>query len=409
MPPSVAGQHERRTDLDWIRVAVFAGLILYHVGLVYAPWSPYYMKSAYSHEAVEVLLLLTHPWRMSLLFLISGASTRFMFERRTPGRLGAERSVRLLPPLLLGFVLLIPLQHYFTMLKTTPYRGGFWEFLQAFLFSPTHQLAWGNYRWDLPVYGHLWFVFYLWAYTLALCLGLFALRRQFAWLERGVVKALSGPGLLLWPLAACLVLRVALYPGVGFTLRFYDDWYAHAVSFGMFLLGFLVARAEPVWKAMVALRWPALLMAGAAFVAYSVLALQAGGVSEPIESANPAMHVAYAVEQWTAIVALLGFGRRHLTRDNRTLRYLNGGIFTFYIVHQAALLLTVYWLAPHALHPGLEASLVVAITVAVCLVTYEIVRRVGWLRPLFGQRFREKSAGARGAASAQPVVATQPV
>jgi hypothetical protein len=332
-----------------------------------------------------------------------------MFERRTPARLGAERSMRLLPPLLLGFVLLIPLQHYFTLLKTTPYRGGFWEFLQAFLFSPTHQLTWGNYRWDLPVYGHLWFVFYLWAYTLALCLGLSLLRRQFAWLERAVVKALAGPGLLIWPLAACLALRVALYPGVGFTLRFYDDWYAHAVSFGMLLLGFLVARAEPVWRAMVRLRWPALVLAAAAFVAYSVMALQAQGVSEPIESANPAMHVAYAVEQWTAIVALLGFGRLHLNRDSRALRYLNSGIFTFYIVHQAALLLSLYWLAPHGLHPGVEASLVAGITVAVCFATYEAVRRVGWLRPLFGQRLREKPSSARRGSAPQPVVATQSV
>ncbi len=141
MPPSATGLPERRTDLDWIRVAVFAGLIFYHVGLLYAPWSPYFMKSAYSHKAVEVLLLLTHPWRMSLLFLISGASTRYLSDRRSPNKLGAERSLRLLPPLLLGFVLFIPLQHYFTLLKTTPYDASYWQFLRDFFLSPKHELV----------------------------------------------------------------------------------------------------------------------------------------------------------------------------------------------------------------------------------------------------------------------------
>ena len=144
MPPSSLGLPERRTDLDWIRVAVFAGLIFYHVGLLYAPWTPYFMKSAHSDRGVEIALLLTHPWRMSLLFLISGASTRFMSDRRTPDKLGAERSLRLLPPLLMGFVLLIPLQHYFTLLKTTPYDGTFLEFMGDFFTAPHHELVSGG-------------------------------------------------------------------------------------------------------------------------------------------------------------------------------------------------------------------------------------------------------------------------
>ena len=51
MPSNVAEPAARRVDLDWIRVWVFAGLIFYHVGLLYAPWSIYFMKSAHSHTA----------------------------------------------------------------------------------------------------------------------------------------------------------------------------------------------------------------------------------------------------------------------------------------------------------------------------------------------------------------------
>ena len=387
MPLSATGLPERRTDLDWIRVAVFAGLIFYHVGLLYAPWSPYFMKSASSYKAVEVLLLLTHPWRMSLLFLISGASTRFMSDRRSPNKLGAERSLRLLPPLLLGFVLFIPLQHYFTLLKTTPYSASYFEFLRDFFLAPKHELIIRGQSFALPVYGHLWFVLYLWAYTVVLCAGLFLARGRIGWVEKMVAGALRGPWLLIVPLAVCLALRVALYPELGFTLKFYNDWYAHAVAFGMFFLGFLIAKSDRVWDDMVRLRWPALGMAAIAFVFYAFMALENRGVSESIESANPAMHLVYSIEQWSAVVALLGFGRLHLRRDNKLLRYLNGGVFTYYIVHQAALLLCLYWLAPFALHPALEASLIVGVTLGVCFLSYELVRRVGWLRLLFGQRY----------------------
>jgi hypothetical protein len=39
----------RRADIDWIRVAAFGILILYHVGLVYAPWD-WHVHSPHTFE-----------------------------------------------------------------------------------------------------------------------------------------------------------------------------------------------------------------------------------------------------------------------------------------------------------------------------------------------------------------------
>jgi hypothetical protein len=36
----------RRLDLDWIRIAAFGLLILYHVGMLYVSWN-FHAKSAY--------------------------------------------------------------------------------------------------------------------------------------------------------------------------------------------------------------------------------------------------------------------------------------------------------------------------------------------------------------------------
>ena len=40
---------------------------------------------------------------------------------------------------------------------------------------------------------------------------------------------------------------------------------------------------------------------------------------------------------------------------------------------------------------GTEAAIIIGGTAATCIATYEIVRRVGWLRPLFG--LKSEAAG----------------
>ncbi|HEY8974836.1 MAG TPA: hypothetical protein VIN75_11500, partial [Burkholderiaceae bacterium] len=94
--------------------------------------------------------------------------------------------------------------------------------------------------------------------------------------------------------------------------------------------------------------------------------------------------VAYAMDQWCAIVAALGFARQWNPADSRARRYLTEAIFPFYIVHQTAIVLLAHFMKPLGLRPPVEGPLLVAATAAICLASFEIVRRVGWMRPLFG-------------------------
>ena len=92
----------------------------------------------------------------------------------------------------------------------------------------------------------------------------------------------------------------------------------------------------------------------------------------------------YGFYQWLCVVAVLGFARRWLNRDSAKRRYLTDAIFPFYIVHQTAIIMIAYALRGSGISAGLEAAVIIGGTAATCIVTYEIVRRVGWLRPLFG-------------------------
>lgn len=362
----------RRADLDWLRVGLFAGLIFYHEGLLYEPNRP----------MISLALLVTHPWRMSLLFLISGAATRFMAERHSAAGLTAERSLRLLPPLIFAGFLLIPVQLYFALVDWGGYGGSYLDFLKSYFAAP-HKLAAHGQQ---TIYGHLWFVFYLWTYTMVLCASL-ALRRK--WVEAGerALGRLTGMGLLLGPYVGLCLLRMVAYPQFGVTLSFVDDWYNHLTSAAMFLLGFLAARCGPFWESVRRLRWPALVMALLGFGLYAAVGLHLGSPNESIEDGRPSLGMFYAMEQWGAVIALLGFGYRYLAEGSTPApRYLNAAIFTYYIVHEPAMMAAWHWLKPFHFNPAVEAGLVAVATLAACALAYEGAKRMHWLGVALGQR-----------------------
>jgi glucan biosynthesis protein C len=370
--------------VDGLRVLLFAGLIAYHLGLVYAAWSPYALKSSHTAPWVEGLLLLTHPWRMCILFLISGVATRFAADRLGASRLLVSRSVQFLPPLLFGIVFLVPIQTYLTLVDTQGYAKGYFSYLPELL-SHGHNVAVNRRTVAMPVYAHLWFVFYLWSYMLLLGVSLWVAPKWVGWVQAKLERVLSGAGLLLWPLAALVIVELTMFQPFGVTLHFHDDWYNHTICLGMFLFGFLVARSEALWDRFVQLRWVGL---GFAVVGWGAYALLWGGqgIPEFAERTNPVMQFFYPIERWGAIVAVLGFARLHLTRTSGVVRYLNGGMFTYYIVHQPAMLLLLHQVAPLNLHAGLEAAIVLSGTVAVCGIAYELARGLGWFGLFMGVR-----------------------
>jgi glucans biosynthesis protein C len=73
-----------------------------------------------------------------------------------------------------------------------------------------------------------------------------------------------------------------------------------------------------------------------------------------------------------------------LNRDGPARRYLTDAIFPFYIVHQTVIVVYAHNLQMLKLPLAIEAPLLIATTISTCFISYEIVRRISWLRPLFG-------------------------
>ncbi len=376
---------ERRYDLDWVRVAAFFLLVLYHTGMYYVTWG-WHVKSPYASEALEPVMLLTAPWRLSLLFLISGVATAFLFHKAPSGFVG-QRSWRLLVPLIFGMLVVVTPQAYYEVVENLPggYRDGYLAFWGRYLQGDGTFCHHGDCL-ILPTWNHLWFVAYLWVYTLAIWALLRFAPRAIdavgAWLER----RLSGPGVLLWPVAWLAVARILLVERFESTHALVDDWYNHAQYLPIFALGALVATRGGIWDALQRMRWTSagLAIAGYAIIVSYFYASGYGDEHPPPDALRMLQRAIWALFQWTAIAAILGFVRSIAFRNSAALRYLREAVFPVYILHQTIIVILAHNAQPLGLRPLVEGPLLVLATFGLSFTGYELVRRVRWLRPLFG-------------------------
>ncbi|WP_202841902.1 acyltransferase family protein [Luteimonas saliphila] len=398
----------RRHDLDWVRVCAFALLVLYHVGMYYVTWE-WHVDSPYASPALEPFMMLSSPWRLGLLFLVSGAATAFLLGKaraeatRDGGRIRflGPRSWRLLVPLLFGMLVIVPPQSYYEVVDKLPggYHDGYLAFWGRYL-AADGSFCRGDDCLILPTWNHLWFVAYLWVYTVVLWL---LARCVPGALEGAGVRLAaglsSGIGILLWPITFFALARVALIGIFDSTHALVDDWYNHVQYFALFLLGFSIARAEAVWDAMFRRRWLALVLWLGSWLAVVAYFHQFREIAPP-QALRLAMRAAWGLNQWCAIVAILGFARHWAPGDSPALRYLSQAIFPVYILHQTVIVLLAYHARPLDLPPLLEGPLLVVLTFGLCFAGYEAIRRIPPLRPLFGLKYRDPArVGAATTAS----------
>jgi surface polysaccharide O-acyltransferase-like enzyme len=383
----------RRHDIDALRVIAFALLILYHCAMVYvAQWD--YFKSSYTAEWLQWPMIAMNRWRMPLLFMISGVAIGLARIETRRWRFAALRTWRLQVPLWFGMFVVVAFQVYCQRRADGLLPPGLWNFLTRYwqLDKSVGGLTW----------GHLWYLAYLWPYTLVLVVAMPALQRLVAVLGRPTMSAITPWLVVLGPAAWLIAVRLWLAPHYPETHALVGDWTVHAESLPLFLLGYVLAASPWFWAWVKRLRWRSLAIAA---LAISVeLSLRWLG-RHPPHGPLPqwVAHVSwYTIERcaratytWVALLAIFGWGRVLLDRPFRWLPYCSEAVFPWYILHQTLIIVLAYWLVPMRLGPVLEPLLLIAGTVGGCLLLHEcLIRRVALLRPLFGLKRPARNVGA---------------
>jgi peptidoglycan/LPS O-acetylase OafA/YrhL len=380
----------RRHDIDALRVLAFALLILYHLAMLYVADWEWHLKSPYLAEWLQWPMLFLNRWRMDLIFLLSGIASAFLLDPRRLGRFLWLRHWRLVLPLLFGMAVVVPVQPYVQGVSNGLVEPGFGRFLIDYFGGK----SWPRDAFDgwenSMTWNHLWYLAYLWMYTLALALLVRPLETAPARRLRAWFAGLRGPALLLLPamplLAWTLLLQVR-FPDRG---DFVHDWYRNAMYFTVFMSGYLIAREDGFWAEALRLRRTSLGLALSCAAGY--LALVAVLPDEIPASVQALVWTLRNLYVWSMLLAILGWAHALLNRPFRWLPWANEAVYPWYMLHQSLIILLAYWLLPLQLGPVLEPLLVLAATIGGCWGVFAIVRRVRWLRPLFGMKLLPRAA-----------------
>lgn len=380
----------RRYDVDWLRSLAFGLLILYHIGMYYvADWG-WHIKSDVTSEVLQNLMILTNQWRMSLLFFISAMALALAQRHSSKLKLFSLRSNRILIPLLCGMFIVVVPQVYYEALSQQLIAPGYLNFWWQYINPNTGLLVEHHSPIGLLTWNHLWFLPYLWCYSI---LALIAAPLLNALARR--LQALPGSIALLLTIASLICAWYFLRQAYPSSHALVDDWYNHAKYFAVFIAGYLFALQGNWWqKVIVQRRWFLLT----ALLCYSLIIADRNGLFDSIpasfgESVSGRLLVGMvlALNHWGWILALIGYAGRYLNRrtntldkNGRLLHYANNAILPWYMLHQTLIIVFAVWLKPLALPVAMEAVLLIVLTCAGCWIGYELIKRFWLSRWLFG-------------------------
>lgn len=379
----------RLVELDWLRVLVFGLLILYHTGMLYAEGWDWHYKSTYTSSLLTNIMLWSNQWRMSLLFLISGAATSFLIAKQPAGQFIRGRIPLLLLPLLFGMlVVVVPQVYVEAHSKGLINSPNYWHFWYLYLdqtsaeFAPHKTLGQLHLTWN-----HLWFLPYILAYSLIFW-AIYPLlnSRVCAPVWQWLSKTLSIRVVILAPIALFYLIGWWLYDKYPTTHNFVQDWYNHARSFLCFAMGFALVRLPLLWNQLVSLRW--YLLPGALLTyAYALFAFNGGSLGDS-DLADEINGVIWSANGWLWIVAIIAWAQYWFRFSNPLLKYLNRGVYCFYILHQTLIIVIAYFVVPHKLGSVFEPLLIICAVAVSCVVLFELIKRLPIIRVLFGIQHR---------------------
>lgn len=381
----------RHYGLDWLRIGAFLLLVLYHIGLYFSPWH-WLVKSAEPAGWVSYPMLFVTPWRLALLFIVSGYASHAMLAKLGDVPAFARlRSVRLLVPLGFAMAVIVPPQSWIRLRFLGLYDGSFAHFWLSdyFRFGTFHGVA-------LPEWEHLWFVAYLWAYTMLLAAGLTWLpARMRAAIGEWFGTLAQGWRLLWLPLIFFILTRVAMTFTVSEAHGLFDDWTGDAIYLPAFLFGFGLARTPALWPAIARLWRPALALALIAYAALAWVEALYPGKAVPPHGLMAFDRAAMMAMMWSMALVLLHAANALVNRDAPWRRGLSEAVFPVYILHQSTIVVIGWWLLPSGLCNPAQFAIMLAGTVLACWAFYALGSRIGWLRPLIGLSGRRTGAPPR--------------
>ena len=370
---------ERRYDLDWLRVLAVLLLIYFHTAAIFyrGDLGVFYVTNAVTDPAMGIFILLVHQWHMPLFFFLSGAATWFSLEARTANQYVKERFQRLLIPFVFGTLVLVPIQVYYRVLMTSGDKKSYFQFYPQFFngIRPT-----GNFEW-----AHLWFVVYLFVFSLVASPLLIYSRQPSGHWRNWLAMRLDRTGAVFYPALLLAVIEAIFRPRwIGFQ-NLYDDWANVLLYLSYFVYGYIFCSDRRFGQLLDRQRY---WVTGVAIVGMTILLAFWITNTVPVRGYSPE-YVMYQVfrgfNSWCWVLLALSLARSHLNVKSRLLQYANEASYPFYILHQTVVVTIGFYVVQW--NVGVLEKFIVISTgsLLITIVIYELlIRRINVARFLFG-------------------------
>jgi peptidoglycan/LPS O-acetylase OafA/YrhL len=371
-------QSNRLHQLDWLRVIAVGLLMLFHIGMVYVPDWSFHFKHEASSERLKNLLLFISPWRMGLLWFISGVALRFMWNKHRDWQLILTRSIQLLLPLLIGILLVIPPQLYIEMTQAGKMPLDFGPFLLALYFDSQHYFD--DYQsgvWPHFDVNHIWFLRSLWQFSVMILLTAPLLTSK---LGLKVTHFLSRHLKIQLGIS---ILSVTLIETLLEGEQIREIYGLYFLLFG-FMLG-----SHPLFWQQLKKSWTPMLL----FALISLILLQGAfefiWQSDSLQNNTSAVAIGlliYTLAKTLPVFAVVAIASRFLSEKSAIISQLNPWVFPIYILHQTIIIVVAYSLVRYQLPMILEGIVVTILTFSLSGVAIVLLKQFTLLQAMFGVR-----------------------
>jgi len=383
----MTSDHQRRYDLDAVRVFAMLTIFLFHSARFFDPFS-WHLKNAETSTIVAIFVGFIGMWSMPLFFLISGVATRYGLSARTGGQYLIERVKRLLVPMFtVGVFILLPPQYYFEITTNRGFTGSFVEsygLYFAHIFIDNGPSAFYCTPWS----GHLWFIqqlFLVSLFTLPILIylrsdpGRAKIRRLAAICDRA-----GGIFLLVIPIALISVCFQWI------PQQEEHGWPSFLSYLVFFLIGYIIPMEKQFFESIKKSGWICLLSGIAAFSFDAFLIVKVGyDPAEPslTSLAYVCFQIAASLGALSWIVFFLSLAAKYLNNKSKIVAYGNQAVLPFYIMHQTIILTVGRFIIQSKLSIPAKYIIISMTSFVLIIALYEfLIKRISALRFLFGMR-----------------------
>lgn len=309
--------------------------------------------------------------------------------KRSPRGFARERFLRLFVPLIFGMLIIVPPQVY----SERVFDG---DFVGSFIAWYPHTFQ-GTYSMDNPASGnlswhHLWFLAYLFVFSLILLPLFWYLRREDKKpLISRIADFLAKPGAIFLPAIPLIVYNLTLRPIYGYgNQNLINDWANFLFYTTIFFYGFLLVSDGRILQTVQRNRFTALIAGVICILA--IYLVDSDTFALPTTAKGGFLLTVYAIACWLWLTSIIGIGSLLVNFTNRLLKYATDAVLPVYILHQTIIVTTGFYVIQWHTPVLVKYFFIIIATLFGALAIYEVVRRINVTRFLFGIKGRKRLA-----------------